>query len=890
MTALGAAFAIAASAMAQVGGPQARSLSISVQDAQGVNLNEATVGALTIEGVMVKATVLPDGRHYVHQVGDKTVLEIADAGFGFARVELALPEDPIIMIDVMYVGPGEVVARVDWGPGGDDEGGGAVGGGEDCGSATVIPGLPYSDTGSTLGAVDDYDEICPFNTPGAGDVVYSYTPGVNQTISISLCLNSAYDTKLYVYENVCGPYQGGTEIACNDDACSTPSFPSPFVSEIPAVALTAGNTYYIVVDGYLGDEGSYTIDIEGLAGPPENDFCENAIGPLAVPSVTDGTTAQATEDDDAPFCGTGITSPGVWYTVIGTGTTMTAKTCGPLFDYDTKISVYCGPCDDLVCIDGNDDNCPDGASGLLSTVQWCSQAGALYRILVHGFGGQSGDFQLFLSENGVPCTADVECLPQGACCFPDETCLVTTEAGCIDLGGEYQGDETDCGVHFFTIEDCDADFEDISGTGIELTLSDDDGEFVPIGFEFNFFKDPHSEIAVCSNGYLTFGTDLTDFTNDQIPDPNDPDDFIAPFWDDLDPGNVGSPATVHYQTLGDPGSQRFIAQWTDVPEFPNSGANTFQAVLYEGSNCIQFRYGPFTADTSGTDVTIGVENQDGSDGAQVPGPVAEGDCVELCPFQSDNPCEILEIEVNLDIKPGSCPNPLNRGSNGVIPVAAVGTMDFDVSQVDISTLEISRADGVGGSVGPNEGPPGPQTEIEDVATPFEGELCECHELEGDGIDDLSMKFRTQEVVEALELGDLNPGDFVELCVTGLLLDGTPFVGCDCVVIVPPGDGGLLLVDSNAPGVFVNVAPLDQTEDGGGFATFQRTYDMGRLVTITAPANHEGLVFEGWVLGESNPSLGRALHKDQTINVLIFGNQRSVKAVYKRPSMPDTPEG
>ena len=25
--------------------------------------------------------------------------------------------------------------------------------------------------------------------------------------------------------------------------------------------------------------------------------------------------------------------------------------------YDTKVSVYCGPCDDLVCVTGNDDNC-----------------------------------------------------------------------------------------------------------------------------------------------------------------------------------------------------------------------------------------------------------------------------------------------------------------------------------------------------------------------------------------------------------------------------------------------------------------------------------------------------------------------------------------------------
>jgi hypothetical protein len=144
------------------------------------------------------------------------------------------------------------------------------------------------------------------------------------------------------------------------------------------------------------------------------------------------------------------------------------------------------------------------------------------------------------------------------------------------------------------------------------------------------------------------------------------------------------------------------------------------------------------------------------------------------------------IDVTLDIKPGLCPNPLNRKSQGKLPVALVGTELFDVAEVDISTLLIERADGIGGSVAPTEGPPGPHTVIEDVATPFEGEPCDCHELGGDGIDDLSMKFLTPELVAELELGDLAPGEFVELCVSGMLLDGTEFRECDCVWLVPPG--------------------------------------------------------------------------------------------------------
>jgi hypothetical protein len=137
----------------------------------------------------------------------------------------------------------------------------------------------------------------------------------------------------------------------------------------------------------------------------------------------------------------------------------------------------------------------------------------------------------------------------------------------------------------------------------------------------------------------------------------------------------------------------------------------------------------------------------------------------------------------LDIKPGSCPNSFNPRSKGVLPVALVGTDAFDVMDVDIASLMLSRADGVGGYAMPNEGPPGPHSTYGDTATPFDGELCDCHEMEGDGITDLNMKFKTQEVVAALELGTMMPGTEVELVVSGTLLVGTAFTASDCIAVV-----------------------------------------------------------------------------------------------------------
>ncbi|MCH8006278.1 MAG: hypothetical protein IH888_08620, partial [Planctomycetes bacterium] len=91
---------------------------------------------------------------------------------------------------------------------------------------------------------------------------------------------------------------------------------------------------------------------------------------------------------------------------------------------------------------------------------------------------------------------------------------------------------------------------------------------------------------------------------------------------------------------------------------------------------------------------------------------------------------VVDIESNkksafVDIKPGSCPNPLNRNSNGVLPVALTfDPEDKSVQDVDLSTLQIHRADGVGGFVDAFSGRPGPKRNLEDVATPFGGDLCD----------------------------------------------------------------------------------------------------------------------------------------------------------------------
>lgn len=47
--------------------------------------------------------------------------------------------------------------------------------------------------------------------------------------------------------------------------------------------------------------------------------------------------------------------------------------------------------------------------------------------------------------------------------------------------------------------------------------------------------------------------------------------------------------------------------------------------------------------------------------------------------------------VDIDIKPGSDPNPINQGSNGLIPVAIFSSPCFDATTVDSTIVELGGA-------------------------------------------------------------------------------------------------------------------------------------------------------------------------------------------------------
>jgi hypothetical protein len=116
---------------------------------------------------------------------------------------------------------------------------------------------------------------------------------------------------------------------------------------------------------------------------------------------------------------------------------------------------------------------------------------------------------------------------------------------------------------------------------------------------------------------------------------------------------------------------------------------------------------------------------------------------------------------------------VNIKDQGMLPLAILGTDDFDVFTIDLASIRLA-------GVAPA------RSSYEDVATPVAdgADICECTTEGPDGHLDLTLKFNVQDIVAAL--GEVNDGDELELTLTGVLNDGTPIQGKDCIIIISKG--------------------------------------------------------------------------------------------------------
>ena len=321
----------------------------------------------------------------------------------------------------------------------------------------------------------------------------------------------------------------------------------------------------------------------------------------------------------------------------------------------------------------------------------------------------------------------------------------------------------------------------------------DDGILeVPLPFPFTFYGETYYRALVSTNGYINFLVENSSFVNLPIPDAATPNGAIYAFWDDL---YVDASASVRTKLLGTAPNRQFVIEWRNVTFYDDWSYCTyigcvprridFEIVLSEtGAITLQYNNIASEGREMGDSATIGVENQSGDVAVQYSFNTASITPNESGQFALGFSHTPTTVSIPVDIKPGDCPNPVNLGSQGVLPVAILGTADFDVTTIDPSTVTLA-------GVAPL------RWSLEDVGAPYEPlvrriDAYQCNTMGPDGYLDLTLKFDTQEIAAAL--GNVNDKDVRTLQVRAQLLGvlsvlgGTEVQGEDVVVIRTGGKG------------------------------------------------------------------------------------------------------
>jgi hypothetical protein len=284
----------------------------------------------------------------------------------------------------------------------------------ECIAAQMIDALGAVVFGSTNGLAREIGIACSTFGSAVGEwhsamrsIARWYTVvGTGRTMTVSTCGgNTNYRADISVV----------TDTSCNELICVSDQVQEECPDEHGSILIfpsVNGELYYVFI---LGEEGDETANGEFDLTVSDTDVGSEVVAVSSVEQcklgrelVADGTSELgvlsqviSTKNIFAissleVTCGDSTyydSNPAAWYTVIGTGKSMTASTCNDFTKFDTQLTIFTGTCEDRICVDGNDQFCGDQSS-----VTWKTERGVVYYILVHGFGDRVGVFGLDLTS------------------------------------------------------------------------------------------------------------------------------------------------------------------------------------------------------------------------------------------------------------------------------------------------------------------------------------------------------------------------------------------------------------------------------------------------------------------------------------------------------------
>lgn len=244
----------------------------------------------------------------------------------------------------------------------------------------ALPAVWNTTCNPITGTVDNATQSLTGCSGTANDDVWYSFVATNTTGVIEVAGSASFDPVIELFDACFG-----NSLQCIDNNFGVGTIESGIMT-----GLTIGNTYYVrIYDAGLGIPAttSFTLCIYDIPPPPVNDDCSGAIA-ITCNTPISATTGFANAEVGVATCGTTISAPGVWYTVVGNGGLITASLCTGT-GYDSKLNIFSGDCSNLVCVGGNDDFC-----GVQSEYSWTGTDGTLYYILVQGYNNAVGNFTL----------------------------------------------------------------------------------------------------------------------------------------------------------------------------------------------------------------------------------------------------------------------------------------------------------------------------------------------------------------------------------------------------------------------------------------------------------------------------------------------------------------
>ncbi|GEM_PF-1611419 len=168
-------------------------------------------------------------------------------------------------------------------------------------------------------------------------------------------------------------------------------------------------------------------------------------------------------------------------------------------------------------------------------------------------------------------------------------------------------------------ESPDYNWVEIKDMGSIAANGDDSTDVISLPFTFKYYGTDYNEISICSNGWIAMGNAGSDaYSNTSLPSSSTPNNVIALFWDDLSPTSSGSGKIYYYY---DSTNHSFIVEWDSVYHYNSTIPEKGEIILYDpaynptltGDGEIVMQY---AIPLGQQDVTIGMENQDGTVGLQ----------------------------------------------------------------------------------------------------------------------------------------------------------------------------------------------------------------------------------------------------------------------------------